>query len=432
LFEIDADGWRVAADPPVRFLRPRGMLPLPAPEPGGSLAELRDYVNVGDEDGWALLLAWLLYSLRPAGPYPLLVVNGEQGSAKSTLTRLLRLLVDPNAAPVRAEPRDARDLMIAAQNGHVIALDNVSALPPWLSDALCRLSTGGGMATRELYTDGEEKLFDAMRPAVLNGIEDFVGRSDLADRCVTVALQPILPSHRKPESVLWAEFERARPHILGALLDAYSAALGKLRQVRVAELPRMADFALFAIAGERALGLAEGAFLAAYTGNRAANNAQAVEASPIGPAVLALVQDSGQWEGTFNELLGKLNSITDEATRRRKDWPQTPRKLSGELRRLAPNLRQEGVEVSVSDVRSKHGRRLTLARGQYEPSPPSPPSPDSVTGGEEGLPAGRGAGQVTVPAGARLGGRSPPQRDTAPGWPPGDGSDGSDGRPQAP
>ena len=111
-----------------------------------------------------LLAAWLVAAFRPHGPYPILVLHGEQGSAKSTTARVLRALLDPNTAPLRGEPRDLRDVMIAASNGWIISFDNLSRIPHWLSDALCRLATGGGFSTRELYTDSEEVLFDAQRP----------------------------------------------------------------------------------------------------------------------------------------------------------------------------------------------------------------------------------------------------------------------------
>src|SRR5215211_510412 len=133
--EISAGGWRLVPDPPVRFRRPRGALALPEPIGGGSLGALRRFVNVSDED-WPLLAGWTVAALRPRGPYPLLALHGEQGAAKSTTARVLRLLVDPNAAPLRAEPRQEHDLMIAARNGWLVALDNVSRLPAWLSDAL--------------------------------------------------------------------------------------------------------------------------------------------------------------------------------------------------------------------------------------------------------------------------------------------------------
>src|SRR5207253_279153 len=154
---------------PVRFRRTRGMLPLPIPEPGGRLDTLRDFVNA-DDDGWTLATAWLVGTLRPDRPFPVLGIHGEQGSGKSTQARMLRGLVDPNVADLRSCPRKEHDLVLAAVNGWIVGLDNVSRLPDWLSDALCRLSTGAGFGTRQLYTDADESLFAAKRPILLNGI----------------------------------------------------------------------------------------------------------------------------------------------------------------------------------------------------------------------------------------------------------------------
>ena len=186
--EIGPDGWRVLECPPVRFRRSPGMLPLPIPERGGSIEALRSFLNLSNQNDFVLVVAWLLAALRSGGPYPLLAISGEQGSAKTVLSKLLRALVDPNVAPVRALPREERELMIAANNGHMLAFDNLSGLSSWLSDALCRLASGGSFAVRRLYTDDEEVLFRAARPTLLNGIEDVIGRSDLADRAIFLTL----------------------------------------------------------------------------------------------------------------------------------------------------------------------------------------------------------------------------------------------------
>jgi hypothetical protein len=142
--EINTAGWQVINDHPVRFRRAAGMRPLPLPERGGSIELLRRFLNVKSDRDFVLAVSWLLAALKGRGPYPVLGVCGEQGSAKSTFCAILRALTDPNGASLRALPREDRDLFIAAGNGHVLAFDNVSGLPPWLSDTLCRLSTGGG------------------------------------------------------------------------------------------------------------------------------------------------------------------------------------------------------------------------------------------------------------------------------------------------
>src|SRR6516164_8196940 len=237
---IDRDGWRVVGCPPVRFRRSPGMLPLPVPERGGSIEALRPFLNLSSKYDFVLVVAWLLAALRPTGPYPLLAISGEQGSAKTVLSKLLRALVDPNVAPVRGLPREERELMIAANNGHLLAFDNLSGLPAWLSDALCRLASGGSFALRRLYTDDEEVLFKAARPTLLNGIEDIIGRADLADRAIFLMLAPIGEEQRRPETELWREFELARPRILGALLDAAAHGLRTISSVELRRLPRMA------------------------------------------------------------------------------------------------------------------------------------------------------------------------------------------------
>jgi hypothetical protein len=184
------------------------MLPLPVPE-RASIEALWSFLNLPSRNEFVLIVAWLLAALRPCGPYPLLAVSGEQGSAKTILSKLLKALIDPNAAPVRALSREERELMIAANNGHVLAFDNLSGLPPWLSDALCRLATGGSFAVRQLYTDDEEVLFEAARPILINGIEEVIGRPDLGDRAIFLTLEPIGETQRRSENELWRAFEAA-------------------------------------------------------------------------------------------------------------------------------------------------------------------------------------------------------------------------------
>jgi hypothetical protein len=353
--EITPDGWQVVSNPPVHFQRARGMLELPAPERGGSIDELRGFLNVPGETEWVLVVAWLVGALRPERPYPVLVLQGEQGSAKSTTARFLRDLIDPNAVPLRDAPREVRDLMIAATNAYTIVFDNLSHVQQWLSDTLCRLATGGGFATRELYTDREEVLFQADRPILLNGIEELATRGDLLDRSLVVSLPPIPEDRRQTERALIGEFERLRPRILGALLDAVVAALRNLDKTAEIKLPRMADFALWMMAAEPGLGWKSGTFMAAYQTNREVANEVAIEASPIAALLLDLLVREGDFEGTAGDLLLLLNGRADPNAMRKREWPQTPSRLSNVLKRLAPNLRSSDVEV---DWFRRGGRRF--------------------------------------------------------------------------
>jgi hypothetical protein len=341
--EIDPTGWRVIERPPVRFQRTKGMRPLPIPERGGSIDKLRSFLNVRSDADFVLAVSWLLAGLRSRGPYPVLVVSGEQGSAKSTFTAMLRALLDPNVAPLRALPSKDRDLFISASNGHVLAFDNVSGLPSWLSDTLCRLATGGGFAVRKLHADKDEVLFSAARPIVLNGIEDCVTRADLADRAVFLQLQPISEEQRRPEADLWADFDAERGGLLGVLLDALVEGLKRLPETHLSKLPRMADFARWATACETAF-WPGGTFLAAYDGNQHAAIEDVLDADPVAASLRVAMQGRAEWTGTASDLLSMLDDIAGERTVKSTGWPRTPRALSGKLRRAETLLRKKGIQ----------------------------------------------------------------------------------------
>ena len=380
--EIDKYGWRFVEGPPVRFRRVSGMQALPEPVSGGSVNTLRSFLNVGNDDDFTLIVAWALAVLRDEGPYPIIVLSGEQGSAKSTFSNILRALLDPNTSPLRSLPRNDRDLFIAATNAHMQTFDNVSSMPGWLSDALCRIATGGGFAVRQLYSDQGETLFDATRPIMLNGIEDIVTRSDLADRAIFLTLQPIPEDRRRPEKELWADFEEERPKVLGALLDAVSMGLRVLPETKLESLPRMADFALWATACESGL-WEEGSFLKAYAGNRDDAVENVIDADAVGSAVRTLMQTQTMWTGTATGLLEALSELVVEAVRKSKSWPSTAQTLSNRLKRASTFLRKVGIEIEYS----KEGRRRTrtihissLAENLGER--PSAPSASSANGQE--------------------------------------------------
>jgi hypothetical protein len=239
--EISADGWEVTPGGIVRFRRPHGMLPLPKPAKGGDIRGLRRYLNFATEQDFMLMVGWLLGAFRPRGPFPVLALHGEQGTAKSTTSRVLRSLIDPNVAPVRGETREGRDLIIAASNSWVVAFDNLSWISTGLSDSLSRLATGGGFSKRQNYTDTDEILIEVQRPVLLNGIDEVVTRGDLLDRAIVITLPRIEQDARETERDFWTDFRHDAPFLLGALLDAVVRAL-KNSNLRLAELPRMADF----------------------------------------------------------------------------------------------------------------------------------------------------------------------------------------------
>ena len=356
---INATEWTVVESPPVYFKRPAGLLPLPYPSREGSIELLRRYVNLTDQD-FRLLVGWMAAALLPEGPYPILVIRGEQGSAKSTLAKVVRALIDPQVSPVLAEPRSTHDLVVTALGGWLLVYDNISTIPSWLSDGLCRVATGGGFAGRALYSDDERRVIHAQKPVILNGIDDCVHRDDLADRCVFLQLPPIEAARRRGEAEFWQAFAAERPAILGGLLSALVGGLRERSSIRLPELPRMADFACLGEAVGRALGWPEGTFLATYNANRQETAVEALEESVLATVLLDSAALGGllNWTKSATEMLDFLGEDVPGKVRASSRWPKSPRAFTNELRRIAPQLRTRGI--SVKFTRTPDNRLITI------------------------------------------------------------------------
>ena len=347
--KITPEGWTIKGNPAVRFIRRPGMLPLPVPERGGSLGDLRQFLNATDE-GFILMAAWLVGAYCPWGPYAILDLQGEQGSAKSTTAEILRQLIDPHVASLRVLPDDLRVLAISTRNSWLLAYDNVSYLKPEVSDALCRLSTGAAFVTRALYTDEGEVIFGACHPILMNGIEELGTRPDLLDRTLLVSLPTINPRDRKESRLMHEEFEQMRPRLLGAVLDTVALALAGYRDAQTASTQRMADFAAWAAAASPAFG-GPGALAQALEANAERMAALTLESSPVLSAILKLLADEdvdGRWEGNSTELLEALDHILlyqSNGSRSPLNWPKSPRGMTAAINRLSPALRGEGVRI---------------------------------------------------------------------------------------
>jgi hypothetical protein len=380
--EISHEGRRVisAKDSPVKFRRERGMASMCHPAENGSLDPLRDILNLESEADFKLIVGWLIGAMIPGGPFPIMTMVGEQGSSKSTTARLLKQLTDPASIDLVALPKSERDLAIAARKTWTLPYDNLSKLSDGLSDAFCRLSTGGGFRTRTLYTDESEILFTSTRPVIMNGIADFIARQDLADRAIIINL-PQIPRHKRlTEKQLTERWAAAKPLIFGALCDALSMSLRNIGKVSLPEYPRMADFAQLVAAAEPALPWKQGEFFKAYSENIKKVIDIALESDKVAVAVMALIDGSEnrEWTGKATDLKVVLDSIVEDRVRRLKSWPKQANALSGRINRCSTFLRSKGIEIErgksgdryISIQRSDGGTVHTAPTVQEKQHPP--------------------------------------------------------------
>ena len=376
--EITANGWRLIERAPVAFIRPKGMLAQVAPERGGSVELLRDLINVHTKD-FPLVLAWCVGVFQLRGPRPHLAIIAEQGSGKSLQTKYLRQLIDPNAAPTRSTPKEARDLMIGAKGNAVLAFDNLSHIPVWFSDFLCRLATGAGYGTRSLYENDEEEIFALQRPVIFNAITDVATRPDLLDRTILLELPRVPEEKRKDEQDLNALFERHAPLILGALFDAVATGLKNLADTHPENLPRMADFARWVTACAPSLGMTAKDFANAYKSNRETVRDLIAEISTVLQVLEEwLATQLANINGTIynnkaTHLLASLNRVADFETLKAPDWPKGSHALGRALKRLAPVLRSRGYNVESSKVEGNRAIKISIIEPESKRNGPKRP-----------------------------------------------------------
>lgn len=345
--EVTAKGWRVVERPAVKFLRPASARALPEPEAGDMIEQLRDFINLANDDEFKLIVSWLVAALRPGSPFPILIVNGTQGTGKSVLCRLLRSLIDPDVAMICAAPKDERDLVLAAANTWISAFDNLSDVNGFLPDALCRLASGAGFRTRALHTNRDEAVFSVQRPILLNGIPTLTEQADVGRRSIVVNLASIPPERRQAESDFWTEFYSVRGRILGALLDGVSRALSAIDTIQIERPGSMADFEKWSMAAAPAFGWKAEEFQSAYRKNQAVVVDDTFEADAVAVAVrdFIMAKHPDRWEGSPAALQVELDEATPERVRKSRSWPKTPAQMGNRIKRAKPLLEHKGFTV---------------------------------------------------------------------------------------
>ncbi len=375
-------GWVVVPRSKILFQRTALTGELPMPTHGGSLEQLRELLNVTPET-WPVLLAWLVAALIPDMPHPILMLGGQQGTGKTTAARYICGVFDPSDAPIRSQPRDPEAWSMSVANSWATVIDNVSTIPEWWSDALCKAVTGDGFVRRMLYTNNEVSVLSFKRVIALTSIDAGALRGDLAERLLLVDLDPIPEDKRKSELDLDKAYRAVHSSILGALLDLAGKVLYQLPKVQLTQLPRMADFAKVLAAVDAVLGTTS---LALYLDQSKRIACDVLDADPVGTAIVNWMSRRGElWSGSASQLMDEIKP--DDPDR---SWPRSPRGFGSRLRRLMPALALQGVIVTPPH-RNDRKRDFVV-----QPIAQTARQPENAIGGEESSSSGRAVETTTA------------------------------------
>lgn len=364
--QIQKDQWDIVDRPPSVFRQYSHQKPQVAPAKGGDIWQLLKSVNLRHSADQLLLLVYFVVALLPDIARPVIVIAGGQGAAKTTLLRLVKWLLDPSRLRTLTPPANVPEWVQQASHHYAVCLDNLSTMPAWLSDALCRACTGEAFSKRALYTNDEDILYEFRRVVGLSGVNLVMDRPDLLDRSIIFTLDRVPDDERRDETTFWAEFEEALPGILGAMFEALSKAM-TIRETspRPSNMPRLADFYLWGLAVTEALGLPPEQFQAAFQANVDRQNEEAVAASPIALCIHDFMKDRENWSGFASELYSELSEIAEELRLDRDTrFPRGANWLWRRINEVRGNLAAEGIDVSKSQ--NSVGTRITLERQDHQ------------------------------------------------------------------
>ena len=375
--KIDKTGWEITHKTPVKFKRFTHQLIQEDPTKG-DLKEVLNFVNIKNEKDKILYLTYLVAGLNPIIPRALLTLYGDQGSAKSTASRVTRCLLDPSNAgthhPSKAgnllsPPKDEADLANKALRHYCLYFDNLSYCPDWMSDSFARLVTGSSFSKRKLYTDMDEVTINTMPLLAMNGISLIAEKPDLLDRLLILEMERIPEEARKTEREFWKNFSQTLPRILGGLFTILSKTLAIAEELNLGHLPRMADYATFAAAAAISLDTPKEEFLQAFNQNITRQNQSAIESSPVAQVVLQFMEEKEVWEGTSTELHKVLRQLAENSNLKVGDssgFPKSPHWLWRKIQVVRPNLNSFGIDARRHEIKASSIIKLTKSSKSQE------------------------------------------------------------------
>jgi len=352
--KIKPNSWKIVEAPKL-FRRYGHQQDQVNPLKGGDPWRLFKFLNISKKHQLETLVLLIAY-LIPDIAHPIFHPHGPEGSAKSTLFKLIKRLIDPSGLEVMITPKDKRELVRQINRHHMPLFDNMSKIDSETSDILCMACTGGGIPKRELYSDDEDYIYNFKRCIGINGINLLITKPDLLDRTMLLHLDRISPDKRREETMILREFDEAKPGILGGMFDVLATAMSLHPEVNLTELPRLADFARWGYAIAEALKKGNGRkFIAAYHANIRRQNAEVLHNNSLCLAVTIFMKSRKYWEGTVKTAFDELFKIV-EPSKGDSTFPPDPKNMGKHLERIQTTLAESAqITYRYSDKAKNDG-----------------------------------------------------------------------------
>ncbi len=345
---INKSGWSIVENTPILFRKKQHINEQVLPEKEGDPWKFIEFVNVEDEHQKTLLMVYLISLFIPEINHAILVLNGGPGTAKTTLMKYIRKLVDPSQIPVMNFPRDERQLIQTFDHHYCSFFDNVSKISKNQSNHLCKAATGVGEQVRKLYTDDEYIIRQYNRCIALNGIDLVPKEEDFLSRSIIIRTKKIDSNNLKRASVLENEFQKAVPNILSGIFSTISRAMFIYENKDFKASTRMGDFLVWGLAIAEALeGISAENLKNAFHQNENYKNKQLLKKDPFASAVKIMLKKKRRWEGSASQLLSTLEPLAKERdlNTNPSKWP-SPSWVTRRLKKMRSSLNKNGIKFN--------------------------------------------------------------------------------------
>lgn len=333
--------WKVSHSKKVKFLKTTADKAQVTPVGGGNLLDLlRPFINL-PEDDFILFTAFLVQGFSRSSSHYAAIVSSNKGTGKSTLTKMIRSIIDPSESETPLTPTSESDLKVLLSSTYLACFDNTASMSAKFSDILCAAITGTKEAKRKLYSDCDQIILNLHNLVIINGIDIVPHRSDLADRSLLFELRPIKKENRRTDADLWSAFEAKKPQIIGAIFDTLVKAMSILPTLTFDGLERMADAYAEMTAIAVALGVSQSEFQRIFAQNKAKLQDAYNESNEFVEAVVAYMKLHGRVDKPAADL---YNDMLKNCSGSLKTFPDSPSALSRKL-----NLEKDALAAAGYD-----------------------------------------------------------------------------------
>ena len=290
--------------------------------------------------------------------HPILYLQGDMGSSKSTSLRKIEMLVDPKSIDLLGVPKGMDGLELRLADSYFVALDNISYVSKPLSDILCRAVTGGSVTKRMLYENTREISVKIKALIGITSISMVFTEADILDRTLILNLQR-LGDNTKTEQAIWDEFNKDMPHILGCCFACIAVALKDKKPVNLEKRIRLYDWEVCCVKIGRALGISDQKTAELLTINQREVNRETLNESVEAQCLIKFMRGRINYKSSVEQLLAKLKDIAEENEINVHLLPKTPNHLSRKLNLVKSCLEYEvGISYDIQNVGSYREIRI--------------------------------------------------------------------------